>query len=61
MRSMRKLESEHITPEFQGFLKIRNGDAGVIGGNDAKSRLTHRISLTADFADYADSKDENTR
>jgi hypothetical protein len=36
MRTMRKLEAEHIAPESEGALEIRNRNAGVIGGEDSK-------------------------
>src|SRR5207237_2197285 len=36
MRGMRKLKAEHIAPECQRALEIRNGDPGVIGRDDAK-------------------------
>ena len=32
MRSMRKFETEDITPESQGTFKIRDGDTGVVRG-----------------------------
>jgi hypothetical protein len=36
MRAMRKLETENITPESERPLEIRDRDAGVICGEDAK-------------------------
>jgi hypothetical protein len=34
MRSMRKLKAEHVPPERQRSLEIRDRDAGVIGGEN---------------------------
>ncbi len=36
MGRMRKLEAENIAPERKRTLEVRNGDAGVICGDDAK-------------------------
>src|SRR6266404_7750704 len=36
MRAMRKLKAENILPKFQRALEIRNGNAGVIGADDAR-------------------------
>jgi hypothetical protein len=33
---MRKFETENIAPEGEGALEIRNGNSGMIGGEDAK-------------------------
>ena len=33
---MRKLEAEHITPESERAFEVGNGDAGVIGRDDAE-------------------------
>ena len=43
MRPMRKLEAENILPESETALEVRDGDAGVIGGNDAKRRSAHVV------------------
>jgi hypothetical protein len=39
MRAMRKLEAENIAPEREGVFQIRDGDAGVIGGEDPKGHV----------------------
>jgi len=36
MRPMRKLEAQNILPKSQRPLKVRDGEAGVIGRDDAK-------------------------
>ena len=36
MRVVRKFEAEHVVPECEGAFQVRNGDAGVIRGDDAK-------------------------
>src|SRR5262249_26813433 len=36
MRAVRELESKHVAPECERAFEIRNGDPGVIGGNDTK-------------------------
>jgi hypothetical protein len=41
IHAMRELETKNITPESERSLKIRNGKAGVIGGNDAKRPTAH--------------------
>jgi len=56
MRRMGKLEAKNVAPERQRAFEIGDGDAGVICADNSKSRLTHRINLTADYADCADSK-----
>src|SRR6476661_3754221 len=37
MGSMRKFEAENVAPENEGALDVRDGDAGVIGGENPKS------------------------
>ena len=36
VRAVRKFETQYIAPKHQGTLEIRNCNAGVIGGDDAK-------------------------
>src|SRR5438309_7461196 len=43
MRAMRKLEAENILPKRERPLQIRNGDAGVIRGNDAKRHISEKV------------------
>jgi hypothetical protein len=41
MRSMRKFETENVTPKGEGTLHIRDGEAGVIRSDDAKRLCAH--------------------
>jgi hypothetical protein len=36
MRAVRKLEAQNIAPKCEGALEIRNGDPGVIRGDDVE-------------------------
>src|SRR4029434_6676519 len=46
MRSMRELESEHIPPESERPFKVRHGNAGVVGGDDAKGLPAHVVQAS---------------
>ena len=46
MRSMRELEPEHIPPESERPFKVLHGDAGVIGGDDAKGLPAHVVQAS---------------
>src|ERR1700730_18231327 len=39
MSSMREFEAENIPPKCKGAFEVRNGDPGVISGDDAKWRV----------------------
>ena len=43
MRSMRELEPEHIPPERERTIEVRDGDAGVISGDNAKGVRLHVV------------------
>src|SRR4051812_47762969 len=43
MSAVRELEAENITPEGERPLDIRDRDAGVIGGNNAKCHWAENV------------------
>ncbi|SRR6266404_242954 len=57
MCPMRKLESENILPERERTFEVRDRDAGVIGGNDAKRRSAHVLRLSDRRDDFEFNRD----
>src|ERR1043166_6377392 len=43
MRAMRKLEPENIAPKPERPFEVGDGDAGVIGGDDAKWHISENV------------------
>ena len=46
MWSMRELEPEHIPPESERPFKVRHGNAGVVGCDDAKGLPAHVVQAS---------------